>query len=231
MKIIAKDTFGWNGKAWRATFENSELIKEALKRKKLKILEIGAGRYSQVAFEFDVTCSEITIGYYLPSDKSCLENRLDYMSRKYDLQSCYTVCPTDLFNITGKYDVIIMKSVLGGVFRDNFNIANSFCKRIANENLHNGGIVVSIDNARSIFEPILKNFGARRNKWYYINRQDLKSADEQISFGFLSSFALSTRLGSVGTWIEDILYLIDKRISRFQSSNYTVICSIFKKNI
>lgn len=116
-KIKVKDTFGWNGKAWRTTFENSKLVKEALDRRKLKILEIGAGRYSQVAYEFDITCSEITIGYYRPSDKVHLMDHFGYMSREYDLESCYTISPTDLFRIQDKYDVIIMKSVLGGVFQ------------------------------------------------------------------------------------------------------------------
>lgn len=231
MKINARDTFGWNGKAWRTTFESSMFIKEALGRKKLKILEIGAGRYSQVAYEFDNTSSEITIGYYQPCDESYLKDHLNYMAEKYDLQSNYTISLADLFQISDKYDVIIMKSVLGGVFRKNFSVANSFCEKIAENNLYDGGVMISIDNARSLFEPVLKSFGARKNKWHYIDKWDLNSADEQIGFGFLSSFALSTRLGSFGAWIEDILFLIDKCISWVQRKNHTVICSVFKKDI
>lgn len=230
MDIKARDTFGWSGNAWRNAFKKSARIREVLERKKLKILEIGAGRYSQVAYEFDNTCSDITIGYYLQDDKSHLIEHLDYMSRVHDLKSTYTISLSDLFQINDQYDVIIMKSVLGGVFRNNFSVANSFCEKIVDDNLNVGGILISIDNAKSAFEPVLKNFGARKNKWHYIVKEDLNCADEQTCFGFFSSFALSTRLGIVGALLEDILYVIDRFIFLFQKSKHTVICSVFRKD-
>ena len=216
MNIKARDTFGWNGNAWRTAFKSSILIREASERKNLKILEVGAGIYSQVAYEFDNTSSEITIGYYLWNDKSHLIEHLNYMSRVYSLESTYKISLTDLFQINDQYDIIIMKSVLGGVFRNNFSVANSFCEKIVQDNLNVGGILISVDNAKSVFEPVLKNFGARKKKWHYLVKEDLDSADEQTCFGFFSSFALSTRLGSVGALMEDILYVMDRFIFRFQ---------------
>lgn len=231
MTIKARDTFGWNGNAWRTAFESSILIKEASKRKNLKILEVGAGRHSQVAYEFDNTSSEITIGYYLRNDKVKLVEHLDYMSRVYRLESNYKILVTDLFLINDHYDIIIMKSVLGGVFRNNFSVANSFCEKIVQDNLNAGGILISVDNGKSLFEPVLKNFGARKNKWHYLVKKDLYSANEQTCFGFFSSFALSTRLGGIGAVIEYILYVMDRFIYQFQKSNHTVICSVFKKDV
>jgi len=99
--------------------------KRSFRTEEIKILEVGAGRYSQVAYEFDNTSSEITIGYYLQDDKSHLIEHLDYMSRVHGLKSTYTISLTDLFQINDQYDVIIMKSVLGGVFRDDFSVTNS----------------------------------------------------------------------------------------------------------
>lgn len=46
-----------------------------------------------------------------------------------------------------------------------------------------------------------------------------------------SSFALSTRLGAIGAVIEDILYVMERFIFRFQKSKHTVICSVFIKDV
>ena len=62
-KIPSTITFGWNADVWRYPFVNSKEVAKVLNKRDLKVLEVGAGRFSQVAYEFDKTHSNITIGY------------------------------------------------------------------------------------------------------------------------------------------------------------------------
>ena len=228
MRIKVSNTFGWSGLAWRHTMYMSQLVNQIMNRKNMKILEIGAGWFSQVAFEFDPTESEIMIGFYAPSDEKKIAEKLDKMSKIYQLQSEYNYSQIDLRSVEGKYDVIIMKSVLGGVFREDILSIDDYCCSLAKKNLNSDGVLITIDNGRSIFERLLRNHGARKNGWHYFREGELVSANEQVVFGFLSCFALYNRLGILGRLLETLFYCIDRFVSKIFKFFPTVICSVYR---
>ncbi|MDB0002931.1 hypothetical protein N9E46_01335 [Gammaproteobacteria bacterium] len=231
MKISPQHIFGWNSEVWNRTFISSNEVRKILARKNLKVLEIGAGIKSQIAFVFDATESDITIGYYDIKNSCNLEKIVDKKIKNFDLVSQYEVKFIDAFNLNQKYDVIILKSVLGGIFRGNdFSKAEEFCHEIVRKNLNKNGALITIDNGQSIFEMFLKNFGARNNNWHFTTLDELLTADEKVGFGLISAFSFSTRLGIVGFKIEKLLYYVDIFLYSLIKSKPTVICSIFKKN-
>ena len=137
----------------------------------------------------------------------------------------------DAFNFNEKYDVVVLKSVLGGIFRGNdFTKAEEFCQKIVRENLNGNGALITMDNGKSVLEIFLKNFGARKNNWHLTTLDVLLTADEKIGFGLISVFSFSTRLGIIGFKIEKFFYYIDLLLYPLFKSKPTVICSIFKKN-
>jgi hypothetical protein len=130
-----------------------------------------------------------------------------------------------------KYDVVVLKSVLGGIFRGNdFTKAEEFCQKIVRENLNDNGALITMDNGKSVLEIFLKHFGARKNNWHLTTLDELLTADEKIGFGLISVFSFSTRLGIIGFKIEKFFYYIDLLLYPLFKSKPTVICSIFKKN-
>ena len=228
MRINVSDTFGWSGLAWRHTTYRSQLVKQIMNRKNLKILELGASSFSQVAFEFDQTESKIMIGFYAPSDEKEITEKLFKMSNIYQLKSEYNCSKIDALSIKGKYDVIIMKSVLGGIFRNDTARIDDYCCCLASKNLEKGGLLITIDNGKSIFERFLKNHGSRKSGWHFFSGVELLNADEQVSFGFFSCFELSNRLGIFGRLLETLLYLVDRCLNKFFKFFPTVICSVYR---
>jgi hypothetical protein len=226
--IPKKEIWGWNVDAWRYPFVNSKEVAKTLDRRQMKILEIGASKYSQVAYEFDKTYSNITISYFDEASKAEIQSKFETIKRDYKLLSNYNISKIDVTKISGKYDVIILKSVLGGIFREkSFQNAEKLCKNLVNKNLNNGGILVTIDNGKSIFERLMANFGARKNGWHYILINELNMATEQIGFGFFSFVSVSIRLGKFGNWVEKLMYLMDLIMYHLIKSHQTVICSVF----
>jgi len=230
MKINPQHTFGWNADVWNRAFIGSNEVNKILARKNLKVLEIGAGIHSQVAYVFDATESDITIGHYDKKNSCNLRKIIDKKINDLDLVSQYKVQFIDAFNLNEKYDVIILKSVLGGIFKGNdFAKAEEYCQKIVKENLYKNGALITIDNGKSVLDFFIKNFGARSRNWHLTTLDELLTADEKIGFGLLSTISLSTRLGIIGFKIEKFLYYIDLILHPLFSSKPTVICSVFTK--
>ncbi len=230
MNINAKFTFGWNTDTWQKTFLSSDEVQNTLVRKNLNILEIGAGKYSQVAYEFDKTISNITIGFYDENAEHHIQFALDRNKENFNLASNYTISYTDALNLHGKFDVIIMKSVLGGLFRnDAFTHAENFCLDLVKNNLNQNGILITIDHGRSLFERFIRKFGARKNNWHFMTLDELSLSDEKMGFGVVSFFAPSTRFKYIGAFLEKVSYYLDCVMFPLIKSYPTVICSIYLK--
>ena len=206
MKINPQNTFGWNADVWNRAFFGSKEVKKIIARKNMKVLEIGAGKYSQVSCVFDSTESHITIGYYDKKISFELKQIINKKIKDFNLISRYEIQFIDAFNFDEKYDAVILKSVLGGIFRGNdFYKAEEFCQKIVRENLNENGALITIDNGKSILEFFLKRLGARKNNWHFTTLNELIAADEKVGFGLLSSFSFSNRLGKIGVKLEKLL--------------------------
>ena len=228
--IDAIYTFGWNYKAWDNPFSRLKLDFLA---SDMRILEIGASRYSITSLAFDGIVDEIVIGYYHEQEKVYLENYLERVQRFYPLQSIYVLQKVDAFDVVGNFNLILMKSVLGGLMRTNesdFQMVDDLIKMLVRDNLKINGALITLDNGKPFFHHLIKYFGARKNNWRYFIKSDFKNFDEQHSFGTFSAFSLGTRLGSVGSFIDNyILYLVDVFVGTVFSSKPTVIATMYRK--
>ena len=138
----------------------------------------------------------------------------------------------DMTDINGHYDLIIAKSVLGGIFRNNeSNIedVNKLIQKILEKNINHGGMLILEDNGKSFFEKMLVNFGSRKNNWRFFNASDFKNPDQQFTFGFLSCFSYETRFGFFGTFIDYMLYISDLLLSKVTNHPTVILTVFFKK--
>ena len=215
--------FDWNSKAWSFAFLRL-LTKNNLNFKNKLILEIGATSKSSVGMFF---CENNKLILSSNNLEEIILMKKIYKSNNVD------VLQLDLLNLVGQYDLIIMKSVIGGLCRKNGEIkANQILKKIKENNLKEGGAIISLDNGRSIFHKITEyfQFGARKNNWFFFKIDHLTNFEAISTFGFFSFFSLKTRLGYFGKIVEDFMYLFDRVIFIFYKKNPTIIIKYFKKN-
>lgn len=222
--------FGWNYKSWSHAFKLSNF---QLPNRLDRILEIGASRHSMVALIFDGLASEIVISYYTDDQREGVEQYLTSVRQRYHLKSKYVLEKIDATSVEGSFDIVIMKSVLGGLFRQDrstISDANDFIHSLISRTVKPEGLLISIDNGKSILERMLSRFGARDYKWRFFKKSELRRAIEQAEFGVISSFSFETRLGYIGYILDNyVIYVLDLILFKFWRYNPTVIVSVFKK--
>ena len=201
--------FGWSARAWAEPWR-------AFRRAHPDLhvgdaLELGAGEHSSLAPLLLPLADRVECSAYdaaaLPAiearHRACLPSaeaaRMRWSQR-------------DLRALVGRWDLIVMKSVLGGVHRThNSRLADvhATLERLRTQHLRPGGWLLTLDNGRTALEPLWSRFGARRNGWRFFAAEDFPPAAEHRSFGVLSSFSAATRLGALGQRIDDALYAAD----------------------
>ncbi|MDA9220845.1 hypothetical protein N9P33_03415 [Gammaproteobacteria bacterium] len=220
--------FGWSYKSWSHAFKVSNF---QLPNKVDKILEIGASEHSIVSLIFDGLASEIVISYYSDEQREGVEQYLASIRQKYNLKSKYVLEQIDATTVEGSFDIVIMKSVLGGLFRQNSSTISDvtgFIGSLVSRVVKPEGLLISIDNGKSILERTVSRFGARKNQWRLFRKSELNGAIRQTEFGVISSFSFETRLGYVGYILDNyVIYPIDLILFKFWSHNPTVIVSVF----
>lgn len=229
-KNIMRYAFGWNHKAWQYVFKQGSFLSN---KKFIRILEIGASRYSICGIIFDGLAEEIVIGYYQDSERELIENYLFKVKQKIELKSKYKLEKIDAHTVTGSFDLVIMKSVLGGLFRKNetsIGDVESFLYSLMQRALNDNGSLITIDNGKSLLESLLSKFGARKNQWRFFSKAELTNASKQFEFGLLSSFSFETRWGIFGHLLDNyIVYPLDLVLFKIFPDNPTVILRIFSR--
>ena len=118
--------------------------------KNAKILEIGAVDILPVACILMVNIEKSTLVAIRKKNYRATQIRVESISNI--LHAKYLIINNDIFNFEGKYDLVIMKSVLGGLFRNDDKAKekiNELIKRIIRENLNENGYVITIDNGKT----------------------------------------------------------------------------------
>ena len=227
-KRLVRLAFGWNYKSWSHAFKVSNF---QLPNRLDRILEIGASRYSMVSLIFDGLADEIVISYYTENQREGVERYLASVRLRYKLKSKYVLEQIDATKVEGDFDIVIMKSVLGGIFRhDRSSISDvtDFIGNLLSRTVNPEGLLISIDNGKSILERPLSRFGARSYKWRYFRKLELNRAISQAEFGVISSFSFENRLGYVGYILDNyVIYPLDLILFKFWRYNPTVIVSVF----
>jgi len=225
---LSRYAFGWNYKSWSHAIKVSSFL---LPNRLDRILEIGASRHSMVSLIFDGLADEIVISYYTEEQRLGVEQYLASVRQKYNLKSKYVLEQIDATNVEGSFDIVIMKSVLGGLFRQNnstISDATGFIVGLVSRSVKPEGHLISIDNGKSILECVLPRFGARKNLWRFFRKSELNGAISQSEFGVISCFSFETRLGYIGYILDNyVIYPIDLILFKFWRQNPTVIVSVF----
>ena len=227
-KFGVHSIFGWNALAWNQALKRAIAPANVELPDKCHILEIGAGPNSIMSLILDDPKNSLTVGYYNQNYKHKIKARLDDLS----LESVYQTRWIDINDLDGKFDVILLKSVLGGLFRSPKSAKqkiNKLIKKVVQQNLNTEGILITLDNGSSGFETLINKFGARKNNWYFFNLHTLENQTFQSSFGFLSAFSVITRLGPTFKIIEHFMYFLDHLIGFFYHKYPTIICNFYKK--
>lgn len=222
--------FGWNARAWNAVYR--ALLLNISLPSGVKVLEIGAGRCSAVALDFCDGFNDVTISTYPLSEKAHVDALLVRASRHYPCAPAQSEVYSVL-GLTGKYDVIILKSVMGGLFRFDpcaGRKVNEILLGLVRDNLNLGGVVITLDNGCSIFERVISRFGSRRNGWARLRADDFSGAEFVSSFGLLSAFSFGTRFGWLGYCVEDLIYYVDRILNGFVPVRWRCIIGAVYRN-
>lgn len=230
--MTRKEIFGWNWRTWNEPFVQA--IRDCPISEGLDILEIGAGRLSALSLFFASTNNRILITTYpckMLDDVRQLVAQAMSLGGFVAKVEVACMCVKD---VVGRYDVIIMKSVLGGIFRIGHNYSSDvehLILEIVHKNLKPGGFLITLDNGKTIFEKLYSNFGARKNRWRYFVPSDFANASRRYYFGFFSAFSFSTRFKRIGSVLDDLSYLLDKIVYFFFCpTNPSVIVSVYERN-
>ncbi len=227
-KIEMTDVFGWNVEAWSRPFLSA--LADFPLREPADILEIGAGSYSAVGLFFRGRGNRVNVTTYPEANVPGLQALVQRQGGA-DAGEVRVGCMSAR-EVTGRYDLVVMKSVLGGLFREGSGSsaeANALLARIVATNLKPGGLLVTLDNGATAIEPLFARFGARANRWRYFTPGDFTGYARQYGFGLLSSFSLVTRLGRAGRPIEHLLYLLDAAIFRLvRIARPSVIVTVYR---
>jgi hypothetical protein len=223
---------GWNSRTWAGPISKIFIKTDILNRKNMRVLELGAGRVSALGAIFFRNTNHVKISYYDQSTFSPVASRIDALTLKigcavYKRQ----FVQASILDLHGTYDVIIMKSVLGGVFRthrSNQNI-NDFLEAIVANNLTDNGILITVDNGVPFYGRLIEKFGARGAHWRCFRPDEFSGASFQYCFGLLGAFSLKMRLGPLGEVFENLIHFTDCALFSFFNKSPTVIASAYVK--
>ncbi|MDR2991997.1 MAG: hypothetical protein LBU72_08795 [Burkholderiaceae bacterium] len=212
---LMRACFGWSARAWAAPWRQFVQAHSGLHVR--SALEVGADAQSSLTpllllLADRVECSAFDAAA-LPLIRARHARLLPSAARRRIHYTRQDVC-----HLQGCWDLIVLKSVLGGVHRRHDSTLADVritLSSIVREHLEPGGLLVTLDNGRTALEPLLTPFGARRNGWRFFQRGDFPPADACYGFGAVSAFSAATRLGWLGRRIDDALYGLDCLLTPF----------------
>jgi hypothetical protein len=215
-RTLIEDCCGWNRKTWADAVESavSQLPSDLGGR---TVLEVGASEHSSLAPIFAAKGAKTFCSYY-GHQRECIANgRLRYVVEKYRMPKIPTL-EIDINGFDGTYDVIVLKSVIGGICRnDDYSVIRRVVENLA-KNLTESGCILTFDNGYiRAFQRARTSRGAGRNKWTYIKPRELIAAlsdyDIRIDgFGYLNFGAATLPFGRKTDFVNDLVHLLDKAI-------------------
>lgn len=210
---------GWSARAWLCVWRGvMQAIDDAGQGdwRCESALEVGAGVHSALAPLLLARAQRVECSALDAATLPVIEQRHAAMLAPEDAARISTSVQ-DVRALHGRWDCIVMKSVLGGLFRmsdvDGVAHMHALIARLRREHLTEGGWLISLDNGRTALEPLFAHFGARRNGWRFFAAGDFPPAQAACGFGALGAFSAATRLGAVGHAVDDALYTADCALS------------------
>jgi len=206
---LTRACFGWSARAWAAPWRRFVRAYGGLRCR--TALEVGAGAQSSLAPLLLPLAGQVECSAFDPAVLPQIRAR---HARLLPAAAAQRIRYTrqDARALQGRWDLIVLKSVLGGIHRVHDSTladVRATLSDITHNHLEADGLLVTLDNGRTVLEPLLARFGARRNGWRFFRRADFPPAGACYGFGAVSAFSAATRLGWLGRRIDDALYGID----------------------
>jgi hypothetical protein len=234
MRTLSEECCGWNRKTWADAVEFAVAMLPGDLRGKM-VLEIGASDRSTVAPIFAAQGAQAFCSYYKKPPGFIENAHLSYIRSKYRLDPIPTF-ETSITEIEGRFDVIIMKSVLGGICRnDNYQEIRTIIHKLLKDNLVEGGVILTIDNGSiGPFHRLRRYLGTGGNSWSYLERDKLAASlsDFQITmkgFGYLNVASASLQFGRDCEFLNTFVYYIDRAmIPIFNPTERAVLSTVIR---
>lgn len=230
---ILEDSCGWNKKLWADALQYTLTFCQGRNK---KVLEIGAGHLSSISPAFQALGYDVTCSYYLESGReTILGGNLSVVCNKNKLPMPHLKA-LDAWNIKEKsYDIIALKSILGGICRDDDYAELSKLIATLYKALKPGGILITLDNQANFCAKLMRRFfGAGANGWTYIDKAKFSKILHPYKFsqkGFgLLNFAKFGTVGG-GEVVNNALYKLDKALGKtFNFQNNAVLATVIFKD-
>jgi hypothetical protein len=231
---LLEDCCGWNRKLWADALEFAvrNLPEDIAGR---AVLEVGASRFSSIAPVFASQGANVVCSHYGQTSEDIERGQLGFVIRKYGLGEI-PVVELDINELDGTYDIIVLKSVLGGLCRGgDYQRLRIIIDELL-RHVEEDGFIVTLDNGYvALFEKLRKIRGAGRSNWGYFKEHDFASAlahcDIRLKgFGFLNFGAATFLFKRDLEFINDSIYFLDKVLVRMLKPNeHAVLATVIPK--
>ena len=223
--------FGWHVIPWTDAFCEAVSRLEVTPR---TVLEVGASRLSAPSLFFLRGGASVEVTCYAETEAPALTAFCETICQEYGLP-VPTIRVHDAFSATErKYDVIILKGVLGGLDRDhNLDVFSRAIERSLGNLSENGRLIILDKGWCSLVHNVfLQRFGdAGGNNWHYFSQKELKSLSspdnppQVIWKGFTSAGTMPFKgLQRLTDWLDTRLF------NRFLSTKGTVFAALYSGN-
>jgi 2-polyprenyl-3-methyl-5-hydroxy-6-metoxy-1,4-benzoquinol methylase len=201
-----KTILGWDVHNWSKALAFWESLLS--NKEHLSCLEIGANKGGLSLWlaskGYRVTCTDVT--------EMSDEIKASHKQYPFSKNISYEVLDATNIPYTGHFDVVVLKSVLGGIGR-NRNIAQM--EKVISEIykcLKPGGLFLFAENVSGtkMHSFFRKNFGAK--SWYFLHQQELKHLLEKFqekeihTTGFLGALGLNEKMRNLFGKTDDLFF-------------------------
>jgi len=231
-----EDCCGWNRKVWADAIEFAiAALPFDLHGK--KVLEIGASDRSTIAPVFAAMGAQAFCSYYQKVAGFIENGQLKYVRAKYGLGDI-PVFAANIAAIEGRFDVIVMKSVLGGVCRnEDYDAIRSIIGKLMKNNVAEGGVILTFDNGYiAPFRALRRRLGTGGHSWNYFESAKFARALSSFShvtqgFGYLNVASATLQLGRNAEFVNTAVYYADRVIAALHApEEHAVLSTIVFSN-
>jgi hypothetical protein len=231
---LLEDCCGWNRKLWADALEFAVWnLPEDIAGK--RVLEVGASRYSSIAPVFASQGANVVCSHYGQTSEEIERGQLGFVIRRYGLGKI-PIVELDINDLDVTYDIIALKSVLGGLCRGgDYQRLGTIIDELL-RHIEDDGFIVTLDNGYvALFEKLRKIRGAGGSNWGYFKEQDFVSAlahhDIRLKgFGFMNFGAATFLFKRDLEIVNDMMYLLDKVLLRVVKPNeHAVLATVIAK--
>lgn len=205
-KRFLSDVYEWDSQNWSKSFEVWKPILKS--EKKLKCLEIGSRRGGlsllMASLGHDVTCSDL-------ADPTKIASPLHERYQLKDQIHYTTVNLTDL-KFKEEFDVIVFKSVFGGVVRnEDLELAKKIALQLNNALKPGGSVLFAENSSGSLIHRIARKYFRRWGcSWSYFSLNQYREIFQNFNtvqletYGFWSAFAIGNKTRVLLSYLDQL---------------------------